>query len=222
MSNEESYLESEVVRNVLLRQPKVAVFDVDNTLVRTNITQFYFYLMKRQGRGIRYRFSYLLLIFSFALFWAPFYLLLDFFDREAFQRAFYRRYSRFTTEEMERLAVPFFDEVLKPKLIPSTSQLVSHFKIEGLGVVLLSTNMEPVVRQVAHHFDVPYFCLKVIKSPGGSLVDLSELTDFKLHVARSFHAQSTIAVADSKHDLPVLKYVKYPFVVSKKKQSCER
>jgi phosphoserine phosphatase len=220
MSDEsEERFGSELLRKWLLERPSTAVIDVDNTLVRTNITEFYFYLMKRKGVQLRHSLQYYLLIARFALFWAPFYLILDYFNRDRFQQAFYHRYSGFTPDELELHAAAFFEEVLKPKLISPTSNIVNQLKHLGIDIVLLSTNFEPVVRQVAKHFGVPYYCLKVVKSRYGSQVDLSELTDFKLNKVSQYAADTTIAIADSKHDLHVLSYVKYPMVVSEKRRA---
>jgi hypothetical protein len=88
---ESLYKESETLSELSRKRVTTAIFDVDNTLIRTNITEFYFYLRKRRFSGYFGGTKRLLWLAGFALFWAPYYLALDYFDREAFQRAFYRR-----------------------------------------------------------------------------------------------------------------------------------
>lgn len=49
-------------------------------------------------------------------------------------------------------------------------------------------------------------------------MNLDTLKDFKLRAAQDYDTLTTLAVADSKHDLTVLNYVQYPFVVSNRKK----
>jgi hypothetical protein len=48
---ESLYNESETLSELSRKRVTTAIFDVDNTLIRTNITEFYFYLRKRRFSG---------------------------------------------------------------------------------------------------------------------------------------------------------------------------
>lgn len=231
------------VNDIIAKGAGQAVFDVDNTIVRTNITELYIYMklkkMKERMSGFaatdgagdakwedRIRIKLLTRFFpvrrllwlsGFALL-APYYLLLDYFSREAFQRVFYRRYSEFSRSDIERESRQFFQEVLVHRFIPAARDLLVCLKERGVSVMLLSTNIEPVVREVAKCFDVPYVCLKLNESNGRALVDLGNLSRFKQREIERFNPETTIAIADSKHDLPVLMHARHAVVVAKRRK----
>lgn len=193
-----------------------AVFDVDNTIIRTNITELYFNLRKKANPS---NWTYGLELASFVLGPAPYYLWLDFRDRERFQRAFYKRYHPFPLVRLEEEAVDFFERSLKRKFISHIHDLIFYLKKRNIEITLLSTNFEPVIRPIEAYFGVPYQCLKVNDCPSGCEVDLTELQDFKGRMIRRYDPAITMAVADSKHDLPVLRHVGHPVVVGQRQKT---
>ncbi|MFC4767123.1 haloacid dehalogenase-like hydrolase, partial [Effusibacillus consociatus] len=100
----------------------------------------------------------------------------------------------------------------------TAATLIVHLKKKGVKVVLLSHNIEPLIKQYAKYFNVPYVCLSVKPNGNRCEVDLSKLADFKLREIQKYDPSKTIAIGDSKHDFPVLNYVKYPIVVCHKKE----
>lgn len=73
-----------------------ALVDVVNTIAKANITELYLFMMKKKLSKL----SWYLWCIYFAVIWAPIYLFLDFIDRDLFQKAFYRRYKKFTVQEI--------------------------------------------------------------------------------------------------------------------------
>jgi phosphoserine phosphatase len=205
------------IDNIIQNGATHALIDVDNTIAKANITELYLWMKRKKCKTTLH--WYLWCVY-FAICWGPLYMLLDFIDRDLFQRAFYRRYDQFTMQEVEGNAKELFQKKYKKKFIAHTHDLIFYLKEKNISITLLSTNMDCVVKEYADYFQVSYICLQVKEMHNGRVqVNLEPLRDFKYRAAASFCAQSTIAVADSKHDLPVLNYVKFPLIVSNKRKS---
>lgn len=193
-----------------------ALIDLDNTLVQANITELYF-MLKRNALGRQWKWRIWFAYFVVCL--APIYLLLDTINREWFQRAFYRRYHAYTLEQIDSAAEALFQEKCRTRLICSTHHLIDYLKQHQVRIILLSTNFEPIVRRFAAYYGVEYKCLQVTERDGFARVELGELPHFKKKYALRFTADTLLAAADSKHDLPVLCYAAYSVVVSNRAYS---
>jgi phosphoserine phosphatase len=189
-----------------------AIFDVDNTITRSNILELYFYIKKDK---FKIKALYFLWFGFFVISHIPIYLTLDFFSREKFQRTFYKNYRNTNLDEINRNAKNLFENVLKKKFIKDVHDLLFCFKNAGIKVVLLSTSIEPLMRQYGEYFDVPYECLRVFEDKNITTVDLSGLNDFKHNFIRKYDPKKTVSIADSKHDLPVLGYTSYSIIIGK-------
>ncbi len=196
-----------------------ALIDLDNTLVKANITELFFQLKKTEfKRGWKWG----LWLLSFALFHAPRYLILDFINREKFQRAFYKNYHAYSVELIEAEALKLFNKKKTTRIITYTDALIHYLKQRNIHIVLLSTNIEPVVRLFAREYGVDYFCLSAIPLENGCKIDLKHLHNFKLTFARQYLSNSALSVADSKHDLSILDYTDYTIVVANRERSWMR
>ncbi|XEC95172.1 haloacid dehalogenase-like hydrolase [Paenibacillus tarimensis] len=195
---------------------KHALIDVDNTLVKANITELYFYLKKQ---ALRSQWRWILWCIYFAILWAPLYLLLDFINREWFQRAFYRRYHEFSYDQIEEASEMLFQQKCSSSLIEVTHDLIGYLKERNVNVVLLSTNIDSMVRLYANFYGVSYMSLSLLQKGTQSIVLLNDLENFKLRSASCYPPASVMAVADSKHDLPVLNYAAYSIVVANRRKA---
>ena len=188
-----------------------ALIDLDNTLVEANVTELYFYLK----RGTIQRDMYWILwCIYFSLVKAPIYLLLDYFNRELFQKSFYRLYCSFSVEVIENAAEHIFRKKCASSRIEYTHHLIKYLKERDVHITLLSTNIEPMVKRFANEYNVSYACLPFHSKGLRCLVQLDSLRDFKLHYISQYPSSSVLAVADSKHDLPVLCYADYSIVIA--------
>lgn len=125
---------------------KAAFFDVDGTLVRTNIVHAFAYYAMNQGT-----------IFGTA--WqtaktaaaAPFLWALDKVNRKAFNELFYGFYKGQTQDRLLTLADELFTDVLKPALHPGTGRLLDETRRAGCRVVLVTGALDFTVRRLADH-----------------------------------------------------------------------
>ncbi|CAM4042722.1 haloacid dehalogenase-like hydrolase [Paenibacillus alkaliterrae] len=191
----------------------VAIFDVDNTLAKCNIVNFYLFIQKKRKN----RFLWLWYFISFVV-RAPYFIVLDLVSRDLFNRLFVeRKFRKFQYKELETYAELFFNEFLKHRMIASTHDLIKYLQSKNVPIVLISTNFDLIVKQFGKYFDVPYICLKILPTASGVTIDFSNLDNFKENAVKEYSANS-IGVGDSKYDIPVLNYVDYPYVVADKPQ----
>ncbi len=200
---------------ILKRGVNYAVFDVDNTITKSNIAQFYFFIKRKRLKNTLYWWPFLLYCASAA----PFYLILDLISRDWFNHLFVqRKFRKYTYEQLEIYAEMFFHESLKQQFISPIHDLIFYLKSKGVQITLLSTNFDLLVKQYGSYFEVPYVCLSVIKTDNGIRIDFSKLSGFKHNSIQHFDPALTMAVGDSKYDLPMLEHVHYPIIVAKKKK----
>ena len=96
---------------------KAAFFDVDGTLVRTNIVHAFAFYAMNQGSifGTAWRTAKTALA-------APFLWALDKANRKAFNQVFYGFYQGQTQDRLLTLAEELFEEVLRPAIHPLSSR----------------------------------------------------------------------------------------------------
>lgn len=189
-----------------------AVIDVDNTITKSNIVQFYLFI-KKQEIGEKLWPLY----FSSFVLRAPYFLALDAVSRDSFNKLFVlKKFKKYSYAQLEYYSKSFFEKSLKGKFISFTHDLIFHLKEKGVYVELLSTNFDLLVKQYGEYFDVPYSCLNVKPEGNGITIDFSNLDGFKGKEIAKFDPAVTLSIGDSKYDLPALNHVDYPFVVAKK------
>ncbi|MNI60460.1 hypothetical protein D3C81_1543290 [compost metagenome] len=139
---------------------------------------------------------------------------MDYFNRELFQRAFYRLYRSFSVEIIDNASDHLFKKKCTSSLVEYTHHLIKYLQERDIQITLLSTNIEPIVKRFARKYNVSYACLPIVPKGAGSLVQLDSLRDFKLGHTNQYPSSSVLAVADSKHDLPILNYADYSIVIA--------
>jgi HAD superfamily hydrolase (TIGR01490 family) len=130
----------------MLGSRRAAFFDVDGTLVRTNIVHaFGFYAMNQGG--------------IFASAWrtartaaaVPLYWALDKANRKIFNEVFYRSYEGITEDRLLVLADEMFAEVLLPGIHPGTPRLLDEARRAGCRIVLVTGALDFTMQRLADH-----------------------------------------------------------------------
>ncbi|MED4600048.1 haloacid dehalogenase-like hydrolase [Paenibacillus validus] len=192
-----------------------AVIDVDNTITKSNIVQFYLFI-KRERLKNRLLW-WLFLVYCLAA--APFYLAVDRLSRDWFNHVFVqRKFGKYAYEQLEKYAQRYFEEMLKRQFIVPVHDLIFYLKEKGVQVTLLSTNFDLIVKHYGAYFQVPYVCLPVVKQDSRIRIDFSQLKGFKRNYIQRLNPAMTMAIGDSKYDLPMLEHVHYPIIVANKKK----
>jgi len=127
-------------------RPRAAFFDVDGTLVRTNIVHAFAYFAMNQGTILGTAWQTARTVLSIPLFLAT-----DRMNRKVFNELFYSYYRGQSEDRLETLSEELFEEVLKPAVYPGTPRLVDEARRAGCRIVLVTGALDFTVRRLAEH-----------------------------------------------------------------------
>jgi HAD superfamily hydrolase (TIGR01490 family) len=120
---------------------KAAFYDVDGTLVKTNIVHTYGYYAMNRGSllGIAAR-------TLSALASVPIFAALDAVDRKVFNEFFYRYYAGLSEDRLLTLAEEMFEDLIKPAIFPKARDLIEEARRSGCKIVLVTGALDFTVR----------------------------------------------------------------------------
>lgn len=126
---------------------KAAFFDIDGTLISTNVVHAYGYYAMNEGSlfGILGR----SLKTMAAL---PVFGTLNLVDRKIFNEFFYRSYAGFTEDRLLTLSQDLFDDVIEPAIFSKAKDLIDEARRAGCKVVLVTGAIDFTMRPLARHF----------------------------------------------------------------------
>lgn len=125
---------------------KAAFFDVDGTLISTNVVHAYGYYAMNEGSyaGIARR--------SLAtLMKLPVFGVLNLVDRKIFNEYFYRQYEGLTEDRLYTLNRDLFEDVIKDAIYPRAQDLIDQARRAGCRIVLVSGALDFTMRPLARH-----------------------------------------------------------------------
>ncbi len=141
---------------------KAAFYDVDGTLVKTNIVHTYGYYAMNRGsiRGIAGR--TLGTIASIPLFAS-----LDIVDRKMFNEFFYRYYAGLSEDRLLTLAEEMFEDLLKPAIFPKARDLIEEARRSGCKIVLITGALDFTVRPLLKYLQADDMIANKMQYVGG-------------------------------------------------------
>jgi HAD superfamily hydrolase (TIGR01490 family) len=200
------------------RSDVLAVFDVDGTLVQTNVVEYFFW-MRLQDQPLEEWPRFLAQMATKA----PRWLYLERRSRAEFQRSFYREYDGLDVERMRRLGEEALHAVTLRRVFPEGVRRIRAHKQAGHRVLLLTGALDVVVEPLAELLEVDVDCAHL-------RIDDGRLTGDLLHPPPAGEARSTaveeyaarhgmeltesFAYADAISDLPMLERVGTAVVVN--------
>ena len=126
-----------------------AFYDVDGTLIRTNIVHaFAFYAMRQPSLWKSAQVSARTAA-SVPLFWAA-----DKISRKWFNELFYRYYAGMSEDRLVTLAEELFDDVIKPNIFPRTRDLIEESRRAGCRQVLVTGALDFTMVPLARYLGV--------------------------------------------------------------------
>lgn len=125
---------------------KAAFYDVDGTLVRTNIVHAYAYYAMNRGSALGIVKRTASLVGKL-----PFYGALDLFNRKVFNELFYRSYEGLSEDRLLTLADELFEDVLKEAIYPQARDLIDVARRSGCKIVLVSGALDFTIIPLARH-----------------------------------------------------------------------
>ena len=208
---------------VLSPDRHLAAFDLENTLIASNVVASYSWLATRRlPRDERLRFV------AKTLAEGPSLLALDRKDRSDFLRLFYRRYDGAPVDQIREDAAEMFSELILSKSYPAAIRRVREHRRLGHRTVLITGALDFVIEPLRPLFD-DIVCaeLGVHEAAGrrgptynGELRDVPPTGETRAQALMDFAAandldlRESIAYADSTSDLPMLEAVGFPVAVN--------
>jgi alcohol-forming fatty acyl-CoA reductase len=204
-------------RGVLTSEPRCAVFDLENTLIASNVVESYAWLATRhvdlpeRGRVV-----------AGLLAEAPRLLALDRRDRADFLRYFYRRYEGAPAERIRADSYELFDDLILTRAFPAGIARVRRHRELGHPTLLITGALDFVIEPLRPLFD-EVICASLGESDGaltGQLTATPPTGEARTIVmdewarSRGLTLEQTVSYADSTSDLPMLEAAGHPVAVN--------
>jgi HAD superfamily hydrolase (TIGR01490 family) len=209
--------EERLRRQVLSPERRLAAFDLENTLIASNVVASFAWLATRRlPAGDRLRFV------ARTLAEAPSLLALDRKDRSDFLRLFYRRYDGAPVDQIDEDAAEMFSALILARSYPAAIRRVREHRRLGHRTVLITGALEFVVRPLAPLFDDivaaematdrGVYVGELLGAPPTGETRAQALFDYA--AAHGIDLREAVAYADSTSDLPMLEAVGFPVAVN--------
>lgn len=198
---------------------KAAFFDVDGTLVRTNIVHAHAYYAMNQGTILGTAWKTFKTVAS-----VPMFMVTDRINRKFFNELFYGYYEGQSEDRLETLAAELFEDVLKPAIFPGTKRLIEECRRAGCKIVLVTGALDFTVRDLAAHLGADAVIANKMRfvqgvATGQVIPPIIEGAH-KALVIRDYCVRENIALeksfaySDSFSDYPMLAVVGHPAAVN--------
>ncbi|HEX6547472.1 MAG TPA: HAD-IB family hydrolase [Candidatus Dormibacteraeota bacterium] len=200
------------------RSDVLAVFDVDGTLIETNVVEYFFW-MRLKAQPLEEWPAFLARMAR----QTPRWLYLERRSRAEFQRAFYREYDGLDLEQMKQLGREALNEVTLRRMYPEGVRRLREHKRAGHRVLLLTGALDVVVEPLAELLEVEVDCAHLLVQDGRLTGDLASPppageargTLLEEYAQRNgIELAESFAYADSLSDLPMLELVGTPVAVN--------
>ena len=197
---------------------EAAFFDLDGTLVESNVVDYYLYLATQNLPSVKRWWLTAQLVCK-----APYYLLLDRLNRSRFNQVFYRNYRGFSTDHCQQWSQILFQEMIYPRLRPGAIECITQHKAQGRQIVLVTGSLDFIVAPLAEFLGAKALTSRLQSDQGhytGELLGASMIGEEKAKAIRemasdlSINLQQSYAYGDSAADLPMLDTVAYPVAVN--------
>jgi fatty acyl-CoA reductase len=205
-------------KQVLDPKRHVAAFDLENTLIASNVVESYSWLATRRldtPERLRYTLR--------TLAEAPGLLKLDRRDRTDFLRSFYRRYEDAPVEQIAADAPELFTQLILTKSFPEGLRRVREHRAMGHRTVLITGALSFNVAGLKPLFDEIVAAEMSVRPDGtysGEMVTVPPTGEARAQIlsdyceAENLRLDECVAYADSSSDLPLFEAVGFPVAVN--------
>ena len=205
-------------RQVLSPDRHLAAFDLENTLIASNVVESYTFLATRR-LDTSERLRYVLRTATEA----PRLLKLDRADRTDFLRTSYRRYENAPVEQIAAEASELLSDVILSKSFPAGIRRVREHRALGHRTILITGALDFAVDCLRPLFDEIIAAEMTVKRDGtysGEMTAVPPTGEARAQVmadyarAEGLDLAQAVAYADSSSDLPMLEAVGFPVAVN--------
>ena len=204
-------------KNVLSPDRQLAVFDLENTLMASNVVDTFAWLASRH-LPLSSRASFIAELLKDA----PSLLALDRRDRGDFLRTFYLRYEGASVEQLRSDSWDLFSEQLLLRSYPEGFARVREHRRLGHRTLLITGALDVVIEPFAPLFD-DVICARLGVENGrftGRMEELPPIGEARANVLEDYcdehglKLSESVAYADSTSDLAMLEAVGFPVAVN--------
>ncbi|HEX2850376.1 MAG TPA: HAD-IB family phosphatase [Acidimicrobiales bacterium] len=205
-------------RAILSADRHIAAFDLENTLIASNVVESYSWLATRHlPDDERVAFTMRMLRE------APSLLALDRRDRGDFLRHFYRRYDGAPAARIRTDAWELFSQLILTKSFPAGIRRVRQHRALGHRTILITGALDFVVEPLRPLFDEVVCASLGVAANGtftGELTEAPPTGEARAQImmeyadAEGLRLDESVAYADSASDLPMLEVVGFPVAVN--------
>ncbi|MCU1497722.1 MAG: hypothetical protein JWM47_1675 [Acidimicrobiales bacterium] len=205
-------------RQVLSPDRQLAAFDLENTLIASNVVTSYAWLASRRlDRDDKLRLAAKLIGE------APQLLRMDRADRSDFLRSFYRRYEGAPVEQIREDSQEMLSQLILTKSFPAAIRRVREHRALGHRTVLITGALDFVVEPLRPLFDDIVSASLDVGPDGrynGQMLEVPPTGESRASALFDYAATHDIdlaescAYADSSNDLPMLEVVGFPVAVN--------
>lgn len=198
-------------------------FDVDGTLVTTNLVHPTLFYLVNQGTPLQSA-----LRIGRALIGAPRMAIAEMLDRRVFNELLFSAYAGMSEDRLLILAEEAFEKVLRPSLYPAAQSLIDKSLAAGHEVVLVSGALDCILRRFAAHVGATDVIANRLEMKDGiatgkllkPVVAGPEKARLVREHARSkgYDLDDCFAFSDSYSDVPMLSVVGHPAAVNPDKR----
>jgi HAD superfamily hydrolase (TIGR01490 family) len=126
-----------------------AFYDVDGTLIKTNIVHSFAYYAQRQASLTDSAIGTIKTAASIPLFWIA-----DKVSRKWFNQIFYQSYQGWSEDRLVVLADELFEDIIRPNIYPRAKELIAQSKRSGRKQILLSGALDFTMVRLAEYLEV--------------------------------------------------------------------
>ncbi|MCC6747763.1 MAG: HAD family phosphatase [Deltaproteobacteria bacterium] len=196
-----------------------AFYDLDGTLIRTNLVHSLGYFARNQQGLLPSLAKTARTVVS-----VPLFLAADFYSRKVFNTIFFKHYEGESEDRLRYLADELFDEVLRPSIYPGTPALIESSKRRGLRQVLVTGALDFAIRPLLKHLGFDDYVANRLEFVGGLatgrllppvMASATKASWMRVYAEKEgLSLSDSYAYSDSMSDLPMLSVVGHPTAVN--------
>ncbi|MCA9664327.1 MAG: HAD-IB family hydrolase [Myxococcales bacterium] len=200
--------------------PRAAAFyDLDGTLVSTNLVHSLGYFARNQQGLARSVVKSLRTLVG-----VPLFLAADFYSRKVFNNIFFKRYKGESKDRLRYLCEELFEEVIKPSIRPGAYELIAKSKSLGLRQVLVTGALDYTVMPLIEHLGFDDYVANRLEFVDGIatgrllppvMASATKASWIRVYAEREgLSLSDSYCYTDSMSDLPMLSVVGHPTAVN--------
>ena len=200
-------------------RPTAAFYDVDGTLIKTNVVHAYAYYAINSPELTQRVTKTASMLASLPMWW-----LADKFDRRLFNETFYKNYAGYTEDRLVILGDEIFDNVIRPNLFEGAVSLIERSRRQGHHQILVTGALDVITRPLAEFLGCEDYVANRLEIKDGVATGRLEKpmiagANKALWVRRyadehGYDLDGSFAYADSGSDVPLLSVVGHPCAVN--------